>query len=98
MSVRRICRLAPLAEADLEDIWLYTFRTWSLEQADLYHAGLLAAFDDLCTGKRSGRPVDIRDRYFKFAVGSHLVFYQLNGANLDVIRILHAKMDAGRHL
>ena len=27
-------RLSPLAEADLEDIWLYTFRNWSMEQAD----------------------------------------------------------------
>jgi plasmid stabilization system protein ParE len=28
--------LSPLAEADLEDIWLYTFQTWSSEQADHY--------------------------------------------------------------
>ena len=98
MSVRWTCRLAPLAEADLESIWLYTFRTWSLEQADLYHANLIAAFDDLCTGRRSGRPVDIRDGYIKFAVGSHVVFYRLTDTNLDVMRILHVKMDAERHL
>ena len=26
-------RLSPLAEADLEEIWLYTLRHWSVEQA-----------------------------------------------------------------
>ena len=34
----RTYRLFPLAEADLEEIWLYTFNNWSLEQADKYHA------------------------------------------------------------
>ncbi len=43
-------------------------------------------------------PVDIRDGYVKFAVGSHLVFYRLTDTNLDVMRILHVKMDAERHL
>lgn len=30
-------RLTPRAESDLEEIWLYTFKTWSPEQADRYH-------------------------------------------------------------
>lgn len=37
-------RLSPLAQADLEDIWLYTLKTSSLEQADSYHADIVAAF------------------------------------------------------
>ncbi|WP_323122551.1 type II toxin-antitoxin system RelE/ParE family toxin, partial [Burkholderia alba] len=32
----RAVRLTPLAEADLEDIWTYTFEQWSLEQAERY--------------------------------------------------------------
>ncbi len=28
-------RLSLRAQSDLEDIWLYTFENWSLEQADL---------------------------------------------------------------
>ncbi len=38
-------RLTPLAEADLEEIWFYTFRHWSIEQADSYHRSLVAVFE-----------------------------------------------------
>jgi plasmid stabilization system protein ParE len=38
----RVLRLTPLAEADLEDIWRYTFDRWSLEQANQYHNDLVA--------------------------------------------------------
>ena len=43
---RCVYRLSPLAEADLEGIWLYTFRQWSLEQADDYHRVIMAAIHE----------------------------------------------------
>lgn len=94
----RACLLSPRAEADLEEIWLYTFKNWSLEQADSYHAAIVEAFDDLANGRKIGRPVDIRDGYFKHSVGSHLVFYRLTESDLVVVRVLHQRMDVGRHL
>jgi len=94
----RACLLSPRAEADLEEIWLYTYRNWSIEQADGYHAAIVDAFDDLATGRKTGRIVDIRDGYFKYAVGSHLVFYRLTERELIVVRVLHQRMDVGRHL
>ena len=30
-------KISKEAEKDLEKIWLYTFETWSLEQADYYY-------------------------------------------------------------
>ena len=90
--------LSPRAEADLEEIWLYTYRNWSIEQADGYHATIVDAFDGLATGRKTGRVVDIRDGYFKYAVGSHLVFYRLTERELIVVRVLHQRMDVGRHL
>jgi toxin ParE1/3/4 len=98
MSAEGGYRLSPLAEADLEDIWLYTFKTWSLEQADSYQADIVAAFDGLARGQKKGRPVDIREGYFKYPVGLHLVFYQINDLHIDIIRVLHQRMDARRHL
>jgi toxin ParE1/3/4 len=91
-------RLSPLAEADLEDIWAYTAETWSIEQAERYHADLVAAFEGLASGNRKGRATDIRDDYFKYPVGSHMVFYRHSDAGIDIIRILHQKMDVSRHL
>jgi len=69
-------RLTPLAEADLEEIWLYTLRNWSLEQADSYHRDLVAATEGLATGRKLGRTVDIRPGYLKYAVGAHVVYFR----------------------
>jgi toxin ParE1/3/4 len=91
-------RLSPLAIADLEEIWFYTFRQWSLEQADQYHHDLIATIEALADGRKVGRPADIREGYFKRAVGRHLVFYRQSDSTLDVIRILHQRMDVERHL
>lgn len=92
------CRLSPRAVSDLEEIWLYTFKNWSAEQADRYHNAIVDTFEDLAAGKRSGRPVDIREGYFKYPVGAHLVFYRFTESGLVVVRVLHRRMDVGRHL
>ena len=90
----RLCRLSPLAEADLEDIWLYTLQNWSLEQADKYFAELMAAVEGLVSGDRIGRSAcDIRAGYWKYGEGRHFIFYAVTDDRLDVIRILHKQMD-----
>lgn len=91
-------RLTPLAEADLEDIWTYTFEHWSLEQADHYVAELAAAFERLARREWVGRPSRAGDRYCRYPVGSHVVFYREMTDTLDVIRVLHQRMDVDRHL
>jgi toxin ParE1/3/4 len=91
-------RLSPRALADLEDIWSYTAARWSPEQAASYHAMIVAAFEGLAAGRKQGRPVDVRAGYLKYPVGSHLVFYRLSEAGIDVIRLLHQRMDVSRHL
>lgn len=92
-------RLSPLAEADLEDIWRYTLENWSANQADRYIGELIEAFEDLAAGRRSGRSAqDIRDGYFKQLVGSHMIYFRRRDEGIDVIRILHGRMDVARHL
>lgn len=97
-SKARLYRLYPFAVSDLEDIWLYTSETWSLEQAERYHAGLVAAFEELASGRKQGRRTNIRDGYFKYAVGSHVVFFRKTDTGIDIVRVLHQRMDAERHL
>ena len=98
MAARRFYKLTPAAAADLEEIWVYTFKTWSLEQADSYHGSIIAACEGLAAGVKRGRPVEIREGYFKYAAGSHLVFYRASGGGIEVMRVLHQSMDVGRHL
>lgn len=90
-------RLSPHAEADLEEIWLYTFNRWSLEQADSYQATLVKAFEGLVSGVKVGRPAEIRRGYFKYPVGSHMVFYRSSDEFIDIIRVLHQRMDVNQH-
>lgn len=91
-------QLTPLAEADLEEIWLYTFQTWSQDQANNYYNDLIAAFNGLTTGSKQGRTVDIRPSYLKYAVGSHMVYYRKIDSVIIITRILHNRMDVDRHL
>jgi len=91
-------QLAPLAEADLEGIWLYTLRNWSMEQADSYHRDRVAALEGLATGRKLGRKVDVRPGYLKYAVGEHVVYFREDDAGIVVVRVLHGRMDVRRHL
>ena len=91
-------RLSPLARTDLEDIWRYTFKNWSLEQADRYHGTIMTAILALADGSVSGSRADVREGYFKLSAGSHVLFYRKTNTTLEIMRILHQRMDVGRHL
>jgi toxin ParE1/3/4 len=91
-------RLYPRARADLEEIWFYTFETWSADQADDYISEFVRAFEGLALGHIKGKPVDIRGGYFKYMVGSHLIFYKASDKSIDIVRILHQRMDVETRL
>jgi len=91
-------RLSPLAEDDLEGIWLYSLEHWSLTQADTYLRDLIGVFQALASGVKRGRPVDVRPGYLKYASGAHVIYFQDRGDRVDVIRVLHGRQDAERHL
>lgn len=91
-------QLTPLAKADLEEIWLYTFEHWSLEQADKYLRDLVSTMELLANGAKIGRICPANNRYFQYAVSSHIVFYQVNEDTIGITRVLHQRMDAERHL
>ena len=92
--------ISPAADADLESIWLYSRKNWNTGQADQYVAELRSAIVDLASGRKKGRPIgNVRSGYFKLAVSSHFVCYRMvNAGVIDVVRILHQRMDVGAHL
>jgi len=92
--------LSPAAQADLSQIWDYSARNWGLEQADHYISSIRDACEALANGSRQGRAIDdIRPGYRKLSVASHLLFYRITDAGLiDVIRILHQRMDVASRL
>lgn len=91
---------SPAARADLAEIWDYTAERWGVEQAERYVRDIADAGRALADGRREGRAADdVRPGYLKLAVGSHFLFYRVTVAGIvDIVRILHQRMDAGVRL
>lgn len=89
-------RFRPAALVDLDLIYDSTVENWSVAQADLYHAQLMAATDQLLEHPRSGhiyRSISRSVAFRSIPSGRHLIFYVIDGDTIDVVRILHDRMD-----
>ena len=89
------------AEKDLENIWLYTFENWSIEQAEKYLNLIFDEIDYLCVKPNSGLDYgNIRKGYWRSKVNSHFIFYKINEKQneIEIIRVLHEMMDIENHL
>ena len=87
-------RLTARARRDLVDIADYTVRHWGIRQRNLYlqqlekrlqwlaeHPGLGVARDD------------IKEGYFCYPQGEHLIFFLRTDSSIDIIGIPHQEMD-----
>ena len=91
--------LTPLARADLQDIWNYTVERWSREQAERYMREIEGTVALLVSAPGLGRSCDeIRAGYFKFPAGTHMIYFRRRKAKIEIVRILHQRMDVERHL
>jgi toxin ParE1/3/4 len=92
--------LSPAAQIDLEQIWDYTCHRWDVEQADEYLRDLERAIELAAVNPRIDRACDkIRPGYRQLAAGSHTLYYRVTpDVVIDVVRVLHQRMDVDRHL
>jgi len=78
----------------LEEIWLYASDKWSLEQSDRYFAPIFEEIRFICSKPNSGKKMDhVRTGYRAAKVKSHLIFYKVENETIQIIRILHERMD-----
>lgn len=92
-------RLTPAAQRDLSSIWDYTVERWDAYQAEIYVLEIKGAIERIAEMPARGRAVEeIRAGYRRYAIGSHLLFFIAHDEGIDVIRILHQRMDPMRHL
>ena len=92
-------KLTPLAMDDLREIWRYGAATWGLEPTEAYGEKILDAFEFLAENPHAGLSIEhIRVGYKRHPVGSHLIFYRVIGQGVEVVRILHQRMDTERQL
>jgi toxin ParE1/3/4 len=82
------------AVKDLEEIWIFTYQNWSVEQADRYYKLIIDEIEFLSSNPLSGRSMDhIKEGYRVSKVKSHLVFYKtITNEAIEIIRILHQRM------
>ena len=94
-------KISRQAEIDLENIWLYTFEEWSLEQADYYYDLIMDEIEYISINPKSGKDYnEVRKGYFRSRVKSHFIFYKVNlkEQKVEIIRILHQQMDIESHI
>lgn len=93
-------RITRLAGYDLENIFEYTGKEWSIEQAEKYLKGLFSCFDSIASGKAKSKAVDhLREGYRKTIYVRHIVFFHIGDDNVaEIIRILHSSMDIENRL
>ena len=91
--------LSPRAKSDLDDIWDYTATIWNIDQAEIYLRQIQHSIEAIADNPRLGRACDeLRPGYRKHPAGQHVLFYRLTDAGIDVVRILHGRMDFSEHL
>jgi toxin ParE1/3/4 len=68
-------------------------------RAEVYVRQIRRAVEIVAEDPRRGRNCDnIRAGYRKYPAGSHFVFYRVVEGGIDVVRILHQRMDFDQHL
>ena len=88
--------ILPVARQEVLDIWDYSFENWGQEQADRYLAALDAMFARIANGSAPSRPADeLRPDLRKVPVGRHVVFFREGAEAVEVVRVLHERMDVG---
>lgn len=92
-------RLSPAARGDLEAIFDYTAAEWGLAQALRYTDLIEQACAEMAQAPGLAVPCDdIRSGYRRRFAQRHAIYFRVETYGIAVIRILHDRMDAPRHL
>ena len=91
-------RLTQKAKDDLKRIGRFTQQKWGREQRNRYLSRLDNGFQMVARQPEIGKPCDyIRPGYRKLHIGRHLIFYRQSDTHIDIVRILHDRMDVENH-
>jgi toxin ParE1/3/4 len=91
-------RLSPRAERDLVEIWRYTNKQWGREQANRYTLTLKAKCAELANAPLLAESyANVRPGYRRRSIEQHVIYFRQTPYGRAIIRILHQRMDVGRH-
>jgi toxin ParE1/3/4 len=89
-------RVAPQAEADLDDIWLYTAKeSGSMDVATRLIDAITGRFFLLAGFPYVGRPrdEDFGTRSRSASVGAYVILYCVDGHDVLILRVVHGRRD-----
>ena len=87
-------RLAPEAEADLDELWYYVATNASVEVADRLVDSITTRFFLLGLHPGAGRRRDdLRPGLRSFPVGDYIVFYRVEGDDVLIQRVVRGSRD-----
>lgn len=80
---------------DLNNIWDYTFEKWSEKQADKYYSKIKMSCRWIGEDPDIGKPYKgISKSLLGLKAEKHIIFYQeISDDKIEIIRILHERMD-----
>jgi len=85
---------SPKARTDLELIWRYSADNWGELSAETYLRTIFNAAEQIQKYPNLGRMRnDVRIGYRSVIVGSHVIFYKLIKNRVNIIRVLHQRVD-----
>jgi toxin ParE1/3/4 len=91
--------LSKEAILDLDEIWSYTVEKWSREQANRYYSLIMDEINSICKNFLAGKSSESMEEGCRILkVKSHRVIYRLNKGVVEIIRILHERMDIDSRL
>ena len=91
-------RLRQAAARDLLELGRYTQQRWGAPQRRKYIARLRARLQMLADRPSLGiLRNDVAPGYRSFREARHVVFYTETADGIDVVRVLHERMDVARH-
>jgi len=95
----RIIRISRKARSQLDQIAKYTEETWGAVQCERYLATLMNAIDSIAETPHLGRSRnEVRRGTWSWRVESHVIYYDYDDTKVEIIGILHGRMDPLRHL
>jgi toxin ParE1/3/4 len=72
----------------------YTLKTWGRKQRNGYLRALDRRFRWLAEHPHLGKPrPDIKQGYHSYPQGVHVIYYLVRGGGIDIIGVLHSRMD-----
>lgn len=91
-------RLTRRAAADLDAIAEFTIGRFGIEQARRYRDDLKSCLSNLAENPQMGRRAEqLAKGLRRFEHRSHIIFFVPVDQGVLVVRVLHYRMDVGRH-